>query len=70
MWGLFSWIKDIFRNPSALEIACKELDEAEKEHLSLKNTHDYVAGMLNYREAQITRLHKYISNHGSNDVLL
>lgn len=70
MMDIFTWLRDIFRNPSAIELACKELDAAEKEHLSLKNTHDYVAGMLNYREAQITRLHKYISNHGSKDVLL
>ena len=68
MMDLFTWFKDIFRNPSALELACKELDEAEKQHLSLKNTHDYVAGMLNYREAQILRLRSYISTQRSGDV--
>ena len=65
MMDLFTWFKDIFRNPSALELECKELDIAEKEHLSLKNTHDYVDGMLLYRDAQISRLRTYISNHGS-----
>lgn len=70
MIDLFTWFKDIFRNPSALELACKELDVAEKEHLSLKNTHDYVDGMLLYRDAQISRLRTYISNQGSNDVQL
>ena len=68
MTDLFTWFKDIFRNPSALELACKELDEAEKQHLSLKNTHDYVAGMLNYRDAQISRLRSYISTQRSGDV--
>ena len=70
MMDLFTWFKDIFRNPSALELACKELDAAEKDHLSLKNTHDYVDGMLLYRDAQISRLRTYISNQGSNDVQL
>jgi hypothetical protein len=70
MWDLFAWIKDIFRTPSAIELACKELDEAEKQHLSLNNTREYVAGMLSYREAQISRLRTYITNHRSKDVLL
>lgn len=68
MMDLFTWLKDIFRNPSALELACKELDEAEKQHLSLNNTREYVAGMLTYREAQITRLRTYIANHRNEDV--
>ena len=70
MIDLFTWFKDIFRTPSAIELACKKLDEAEKQHLSLNNTREYVAGMLSYREAQITRLRNYITNHRNKDVQL
>jgi hypothetical protein len=70
MIDLLTWFRDIFRNPSSLELACKELDEAEKHHLSLNNTCEYVTGMLSYREAQIKRLRIYIANHRSEDVQL
>jgi len=67
---IFTWLRDIFRNPSSIELACKELDEAEKQHLSLNNTREYVNGMLSYREAQIARLRSYITTNRSKDVQL
>lgn len=68
MMDLLTWLRDVFRKPSALELACKELDEAERQHLSLNNTREYVAGMLTYREAQISRLSEYITTIRSKDV--
>lgn len=53
-------IKRIFRKPTPLELASKELAEAERALLEAETAVEYAQSVVNYNRARIGRLKEYI----------
>lgn len=53
---MISWIKNIFRVPSASEIAVRELAEAKRDLLKAEDARDYANAMCQYSLDRIARL--------------
>lgn len=54
----------IFRTPSALELAAKELDQAERSWLEAQSAREYADAMVTYHGDRIDRLRRYIKEVG------
>lgn len=60
MWEEFKRTFNIFRTPSALELAVRELDEAERRLLEAYSAKEYAEAMVTYHSDRIDRLQRYI----------
>ena len=52
--------KQVFKVPSALSIASRELEEAKRSLLATQATAEHSAKMVEYYEGVVTRLSNYI----------
>jgi len=50
----------LFRTPTPLELAARELAEAERSLLSAHTAREYADAMVMYNQERIHRLHRYI----------
>lgn len=64
MWNEIKRTFDIFRTPSALEIAARELAQAERQLLEAESGREYATAMVEYNKERIYRLRKYIKDSG------
>lgn len=64
MWNEIKRTFDIFRTPSALEIAARELAQAERHLLEAESGREYATAMVEYNKERIYRLRKYIKESG------
>jgi hypothetical protein len=53
-----------FRSPSTPELAAAELDEAQRSLLAAQTAQDYAHHMVQYHNARIARLTRYVKNAG------
>lgn len=53
-------IKNLFRAPSALELAAKELAEAQRQLLAALSAKEYATQMSEYHAQRIERLEAYV----------
>lgn len=60
MWKSIKETMTIFRTPSALELAAKELDQAERMLLEAQSAKEYAEAMCTYHSDRIDRLRRYI----------
>ena len=60
MWQEIKRTFNIFRTPSALELAARELDEAERSLLEAQTAKEYAEAMCMYHGERIDRLQRYI----------
>lgn len=60
MWDEFKRTFDIFRTPTPLELAAKELAEAERALLQAETAREYATAMVEYNDERIQRLRRYI----------
>lgn len=60
MWHEIKRTFNIFRTPSALELATRELDEAERSLLEAQTAREYADAMVMYHSERIDRLHRYV----------
>lgn len=60
MWESIKHTFSIFRTPSALELATRELDQAERALLEAETGREYASAMVDYNNERIYRLRKYI----------
>jgi len=51
----------LFRRPTPLEMAAKELADAELSLLQAHSGVEYAQSLVNYRTAQITRLRSFVA---------
>ena len=56
-------IRSIFRPPTALQLAVKELEQAERDKLEAHSGHEYAASMVKYHDVRITRLKQFIATN-------
>lgn len=54
----------IFRTPTALEMASKELAQAERSLLEAQTAREYADAMATYHAERIDRLQRYIRESG------
>ncbi len=64
MWSEIKRTFDIFRTPTALEIAARELALAERQLLEAESGREYATAMVEYNKERIFRLRKYIKESG------
>lgn len=64
MWTAIKETVNIFRTPSALELAVKELDQAERSLLEAHSAREYADAMVMYHTERIDRLRRYIRDAG------
>lgn len=64
MWSEIKRTFDIFRTPTALEIAARELALAERQLLEAESGREYATAMVDYNKERIFRLRKYIKESG------
>jgi len=64
MWTEFKRLFSIFRTPSALEIAARELAQAERQLLESESGREFATAMVEYNKERIYRLRKYIKESG------
>ena len=64
MWEEFKRTFNIFRTPSALEIAARELSSAERALLEAQSAKEYAEAMCTYHGDRIDRLRRYIKEVG------
>ena len=55
------WIKRIFRAPTPLEKAAKELDSLEHESLEATGTRDWAQHRINYSQERMRFLRNYLA---------
>ena len=55
------WIKKLFAQPSVLEIATKELAEAERKLLDAHTGIEWAQASLTYNQTRIKRLKEYLA---------
>jgi hypothetical protein len=55
-------IKNPFRRQSPVEVAAAELAEAELNHLRAYTAMEYAGFMVDYEDARIKRLRKFLAN--------
>lgn len=60
MWDEIKRTFNIFRTPSPLEIATRELDQAERAWLEAQSAREYADAMVTYHSERIDRLRRYI----------
>lgn len=60
MWQEIKRTFNIFRTPSALELATRELDQAERSLLEAHSAREYADAMVMYHTERIDRLRRYI----------
>lgn len=60
MWNEIKNTFSIFRTPSPMELAVKELEEAERQLLVSQTSKDYAIAMVSYHEERIHRLRNYL----------
>lgn len=60
MWTEIKSTFNVFRTPSALELAAKELADAERQLLAAHSAREYADAMVTYHGERIFRLRKYI----------
>ena len=53
-------LKSLFRKPSALALAVREMDEAMRELLDAQSASEYAQQMVVYHQRRIDRLQVYI----------
>jgi hypothetical protein len=58
---MLNWIKEIFRKPSPLMLAARELDDAKRELLVAQTHRDYADSSVRYNEMRIARLEKVLN---------
>lgn len=56
-----NWLKSLFRPPSPLELATRELLEAQRGFLSSESACEYAESLSLYHSARIERLRTYIN---------
>jgi hypothetical protein len=61
MRNVVQLIKQVFRTPSALELAQIELEEAKRELLNAQSATEYAARMAAYHGDRIKRLSVYVT---------
>lgn len=61
MRNVVQLIKQVFRTPSALELAQIELEEAKRELLNAQSATEYAARMAAYHGDRIKRLSAYVT---------
>lgn len=66
MWEEIKRTLNIFRTPSALEIAVRELSQAERELLSAHSAREYADAMVMYHGERIDRLRRFIKDTNDN----
>lgn len=54
------WIKDLFRTPTPLEKAARELSSLEHEALEATGTRDWAQHRINYAQERMTFLKDYL----------
>lgn len=64
MWNEIKRTFSIFRTPSALEIAARELAQAERQLLEAETGREFATAMVEYNKERIYRLRKYIKESG------
>ena len=57
-------LKTIFRRPTLLEVACRELAEAEMAKLSAETGQEYAEAQVQYNTSRIFRLRSFIATQG------
>ena len=60
MWNEIKRTFNIFRTPTPLEMAAKELADAERALLEASTAREYATAMVDYNNERIFRLRKYI----------
>lgn len=58
------WLKNLFRTPTATELALRELAEAKRDLLKAQDGRDYANAMCMYSEERILRLEKMLAMQG------
>lgn len=53
-------ITNLFRTPTALEIAARELAQAERALLEAETAREYATAMVEYNQERIHRLRRYL----------
>lgn len=64
MWDEIKRTFNVFRTPSALELAARELAQAERALLEAESGREYATAMVEYNQERIHRLRKYIKESG------
>jgi len=57
-------LSSLFRRPSALQLAVKEIEDARRELLAASSGAEYAQAMCSYHEARISRLRNVIRDLG------
>lgn len=57
-------ITNLFRTPTALEIAARELAQAERALLEAETAREYATAMVEYNKERIYRLRRYLKESG------
>lgn len=60
MWHTIKETFNIFRTPSALELAAKELAQAERALLEAETAREYATAMVDYNNERIHRLRRFM----------
>lgn len=60
-------LKNLFRKLTPLEVATKELTEAELSKLNAQTAQDYACAMVDYESSRIKRLKSYINTLTKDD---
>lgn len=55
------FIRDLFRKPTAAELAQVELDQAQRKLLEAQTCMDYATALVRYETARVERLRSYLS---------
>lgn len=67
MWDEFKrTFSVLFRTPSALELAARELAQAERALLEAETGREYATAMVEYNQERIHRLRKYLKEASDN----
>jgi len=59
--SLLKQLKTLLTPPTAIELAKRELQEAERCRLEALTTREYADGMVRYNEQRVTRLRRYLT---------
>lgn len=60
MWNAIKETLSVFRTPTPLEMAAKELADAERALLEASTAREYATAMVDYNNERIYRLRKYL----------
>jgi len=64
MWDEIKRTFNVFRTPSALELAARELAQAERALLEAESGREYATAMVEYNDERIQRLRRYLKESG------